>query len=82
MQAGLHLSQHAFPDHHVYAAEDFADLEPGLPIIMTEKDAVKCRGMRLDNAWYLAVEASLPSAWETELVAALVSGRAGKEVEQ
>jgi len=81
-QAGLHLSQHVFPDHHVYAAEDFAALAPGLPIIMTEKDAVKCRGMGLDNAWYLAVEASPPSAWERELVETLLIGRDGKEVEQ
>lgn len=69
--AGLHASQYAFADHHAYGPEDFTVMEPGLPIIMTEKDAVKCRGLKLTNAWYLSVEASLPSAWESELVAKL-----------
>jgi tetraacyldisaccharide 4'-kinase len=67
-QAGLHVTARAFADHHAYSAEDFRGLEPGLPIIMTEKDAVKCRGMNLKNAWYLALEASFPSAWESELL--------------
>lgn len=69
--AGLQVSKHVFPDHHAYAAADFATLDRGLPIIMTEKDAVKCRGMELENAWYLAIEASLPSAWENEVLARL-----------
>jgi tetraacyldisaccharide 4'-kinase len=70
-QAGLQLLPHVFPDHHVFRSVDFAGLEPGLPVIMTEKDAVKCRGMGLENAWYLAVEASLPSAWESALLSKL-----------
>jgi len=72
-QAGLHVTGRAFADHHAYSVEDFSGLEPGLPIIMTEKDAVKCRGMNLKNAWYLALEASLPSAWESELLQRLGS---------
>jgi tetraacyldisaccharide 4'-kinase len=72
-QAGLHVAEHAFADHHFFTADDFTGLEPGLPIIMTEKDAVKCRGMNLQNAWYLSLEASLPSAWETGLVEKLAS---------
>jgi tetraacyldisaccharide 4'-kinase len=32
-------------------------------IIMTEKDAVKCRSFRLPNAWYVPVEAELPAAF-------------------
>ncbi len=67
-QAGMHVSQYAFADHHLYTAADFAPMDPDLPIIMTEKDAVKCRGMMLANAWYLAVEASLPAAFESGLV--------------
>ena len=67
-RAGMHVIEHPFPDHHAYAPGDFASLEPGLPIIMTEKDAVKCRGMLLQNAWYLAVDATLPIAFEQDLV--------------
>jgi tetraacyldisaccharide 4'-kinase len=69
----LHVSQYAFADHHAYGPEDFTAMEPGLPIIMTEKDAVKCRDLELANAWYLSVEASMPSAWESEFVATLQS---------
>ena len=32
-----------------------------LSIIMTEKDAVKCRSLGLENAWYLPVDTHLPS---------------------
>jgi tetraacyldisaccharide 4'-kinase len=43
--AGLNAMEHAFPDHHPFAA---SDLEFGdtLPVLMTEKDAVKCAGFR------------------------------------
>ncbi|MEJ8568292.1 tetraacyldisaccharide 4'-kinase [Elongatibacter sediminis] len=63
-QAGLKLNRYVFPDHHRYVAADLERLEPGLPLIMTEKDAVKCRGMGLENAWYLSIDASLPARWE------------------
>lgn len=68
-QAGLKTCDYAFPDHHVFTREDFAVIKSDLPIIMTEKDAVKCTGMRLPNAWYLSVEAALPGSFESELVA-------------
>ncbi len=66
--AGLKIHRHAFPDHHPYRAEDFDAMEAGLPLIMTEKDAVKCRDLPLENAWYLSVEASLPHEWEQQIV--------------
>jgi tetraacyldisaccharide 4'-kinase len=49
---------HAFPDHHRFSAEDivFAD---NIEVIMTEKDAVKCRAFAGERHWYLAVEAVL-----------------------
>ena len=31
----------------------------GSAIIMTEKDAVKCRSLGLENAWYLPVDTHL-----------------------
>lgn len=54
--SGLLVTGHAFPDHHQYSPSEleFADARP---IIMTEKDAVKCRGFSLSNAWYLTVAA-------------------------
>ena len=35
---------------------------------MTVKDAVKCRKLGLENAWFLAVEALLPAEWEAALL--------------
>jgi tetraacyldisaccharide 4'-kinase len=59
---GLHWRPvpHPFADHAVYSAEALA-FEPSLPLIMTEKDAVKCRAFAGADWWYLAVEA-VPSA--------------------
>ena len=37
--------------------------------VTTEKDAVKCRGLGLADAWFLPVDAQLPSDFEESLVA-------------
>ncbi|MBP8202821.1 MAG: tetraacyldisaccharide 4'-kinase [Pseudomonas sp.] len=59
---GLHWQPvaHAFADHAPYSAE-LLNFSPALPLVMTEKDAVKCRAFAADNWWYLAVDAQ-PSA--------------------
>jgi tetraacyldisaccharide 4'-kinase len=51
---------HPFADHARYSAAQL-DFSPALPLLMTEKDAVKCRAFAAADWWYLAVEA-LPSA--------------------
>jgi tetraacyldisaccharide 4'-kinase len=62
---GLDLIEHAFPDHHQFSASDI-DFADGLPILMTEKDAVKFTsqpvskfGDLLKNAWSVPVRAQL-----------------------
>jgi tetraacyldisaccharide 4'-kinase len=55
-----HIERHAFPDHHAYRKENFSS-DDSL-IVMTEKDAVKCRQFTLHNAWVLCVEAVLTNA--------------------
>ena len=60
--AGAEVVEHAFADHHAYLAQDFAFAET-LPIVMTEKDAVKCAGFALKGAWMLPVRAELPDAF-------------------
>jgi tetraacyldisaccharide 4'-kinase len=59
--AGLQVIAHAFPDHHRYRAGElqFGD---DLPLLMTEKDAVKCRSFAASNRWFLPVAASFPAA--------------------
>ena len=53
---GLQVDGHALPDHAPLSGSDlnFAD---GLPVLMTEKDAIKCRGRRLPNCWYVPATA-------------------------
>ncbi|WP_439888156.1 tetraacyldisaccharide 4'-kinase [Pseudomonas sp. MBLB4123] len=55
---------HAFADHAQYSAE-LLDFSPRLPVLMTEKDAVKCRAFAVDDWWYLAVDAEPSTAFVT-----------------
>ena len=65
---GFTPQEHSLPDHHTYTARDFSGMG-NMPIIMTEKDAVKCRGLAGDNAWYLTIDAHLPTAVTGAVVA-------------
>lgn len=56
---GFEVSKHQFPDHHMFRRKDFDFVPVGSAIIMTEKDAVKCRSLGLENAWYLPVDTHL-----------------------
>jgi tetraacyldisaccharide 4'-kinase len=56
---GFKIQRYPFADHHSYTPADFAGLSDQ-PIIMTEKDAVKCAAIAGDNAWYLVINAQLP----------------------
>lgn len=62
---GFDVSGFAFPDHHDFGD---GDLQPhaGHTLVMTAKDAVKCSGLPAitrTEAWYLAVDAELPSGF-------------------
>lgn len=61
-EAGLNCQNRAFPDHHAFSAADLR-FKDDKPVIMTEKDAVKCSGFAQPHHWYLPVEASLPEAF-------------------
>lgn len=54
----VEVIEHAFPDHHAYQISDF-DFQDELPVIMTEKDAVKCAKFARENFWYLPITAKL-----------------------
>ncbi|HED12708.1 MAG TPA: tetraacyldisaccharide 4'-kinase [Gammaproteobacteria bacterium] len=55
---GVILYPHAFRDHHKYSAEDIVFTDDN-PVIMTEKDAVKCQDLASENVHYLRVSAKL-----------------------
>ena len=63
---GLSVVEHPFPDHHRFQA---ADLRFGddLPVLMTEKDAVKCRVFAAPNHWYVPVSASFDTDCQQRL---------------
>lgn len=46
---------------------------PGQTLIMTEKDAVKCRAFARDNWWYLPVDAELQGEQPERLLQALIA---------
>lgn len=53
---GLDIIEHPFDDHHHFIAED-VQFDDDLPVLMTEKDAVKCKRFADGKYWYLPVEA-------------------------
>ena len=63
---------HHFPDHHMFQRKDFDSLPPGSTIIMTEKDAVKCRSLGLENAWYLPVDTLLTNEFAADFKSRLL----------
>ena len=56
-RAGLKVVPHPFPDHHVFRAEDF-DFGDDAPVVMTEKDAVKCKRFARAHHWVFPVDAA------------------------
>lgn len=55
---GMSIRPCPFPDHHAFTPQDL-NVPESVPIVMTEKDAVKCVDFVGDNAWTLPVEATL-----------------------
>lgn len=55
---GLAAETHAFTDHHAFRAEDLV-FAGDAPVLMTEKDAVKCAAFAKTNWWYLPVDAEV-----------------------
>ena len=53
---GLRILPHAFPDHHTFEAREL-EFGDNLPVILTEKDAVKCQHFAAPHFWVLAVDA-------------------------
>lgn len=64
--AGLVVIPHPFPDHHFFQKQDL-DFGDDAIIIMTEKDAVKCRAFANDRFWCLPINAELPAEFFAEL---------------
>jgi tetraacyldisaccharide 4'-kinase len=59
---GIAVVPHAFADHHAYTAADF-QFGSDLPVLMTEKDAVKCVAFATARHFSVPVSAELPEAF-------------------
>jgi len=57
-RAGLTIQTHPFADHHPFCASDL-DFADDRPVLMTEKDAVKCEAFSKAEWWYVPVDAQL-----------------------
>ena len=55
--------QVAFADHHAYTPSDFVQFQVDKPLLMTEKDAVKCTSFAQENWWYLPIDGQLPDSF-------------------
>ena len=73
---GLQVDEHPLPDHAIIAPESFRSAV-AKPVLMTEKDAVKCK-VRPVGAWYVEVAAGI----ERQAAAGLLDGitRLGRRV--
>jgi tetraacyldisaccharide 4'-kinase len=75
--AGLAPHEHPFPDHHAYTPQDL-DFGDDAPVLMTAKDAVKCRRFADPRLWEVPVVARLSPADGAALIdqiAALVAAQ-------
>lgn len=65
--AGLTIVPHAFADHYRFVADDLV-FGSDLPVLMTEKDAVKCRAFAGERHYSVPVDAELPEAFWVALM--------------
>jgi tetraacyldisaccharide 4'-kinase len=65
--AGLEPIEHCFVDHHRFVAGELA-FEPELPLLMTDKDAIKCRQFAQADWWRVPVSAQLPEEFFEQLL--------------
>ena len=67
LRLGFEFDKNPFPDHHKYTKRDLYYLDH-LPILMTEKDAAKCKHFKNSKIWYLSIESKIESQFIDRLV--------------
>ena len=76
-RAGIKVIPHPFPDHHPFSERDL-EFDDGLPVILTEKDAVKLRRAARPDWWVLPVSARLDPGFGAWLLRKLDEWRRSK----
>ena len=64
---GLTIVEHPYPDHYQFQLSDLS-FDDNFPVIITEKDAVKCKSFKNENLWCLRVN----TTFEVDFVHALL----------
>ncbi len=70
----LHIDiiPHVFPDHYLYQASDL-QFNDNLPVLMTEKDAVKCFRFSVARWWYVPVSVDINPSFGEKFLGVLHS---------
>jgi tetraacyldisaccharide 4'-kinase len=63
---GLDVIEHPFPDHYRFTEHDIA-FDDTLDILMTEKDAVKCRRFANKRTWFVPAETKMDERFSVRL---------------
>ncbi|AJC48232.1 tetraacyldisaccharide 4'-kinase [Allofrancisella guangzhouensis] len=53
------VDKKVFKDHHKFSKEDFSTIDDSQTVIMTYKDAIKCKSFSKENWWYLDIDLRL-----------------------
>lgn len=69
-QHGIEIVEQSFDDHHAFSVQDIA-FDDDRAVLMTEKDAVKCRTFADERCWSVAVSAELNPAIHDAFVSQL-----------
>lgn len=71
---GLTFASVSFDDHHAFTAKDLANIDCDA-LIMTEKDAVKCKPFALAHHWVLPVQANIDAGFMPLILAKLAQAK-------
>ena len=63
----INVLERSFPDHYTYNLDDFS-FSDDFPILLTEKDAVKCRYLPVRDIWVVPVVANLDQSFKNKFL--------------
>lgn len=66
-QYNINVIEYPLPDHYIFQPTDFLFADDA-SIIMTEKDAVKCKTIAGENFWYLKIAAKLSDKFNMQIL--------------
>ena len=77
---GARVITHSFPDHYFYRLEDF-NFDDNYPIILTEKDAIKCKKFNNERLFCLSVDAVVHDQFQKDFFQHLKASVVSKTIE-